>query len=293
MLDVADILLLKTVTEAGSINKAADKLYMSQPTLSKRISRLEQVLNVELFYRHSAGMKPTEATIYLIDNGEQIRAKLDSMCRHIELLSNLEGGSLNIGVSSIVEQLFFPKVLMDFVEETRHVEISFQVMKPELLQGAVLSGAIDIAIGPFVEAQLSPELVVTKIKEEPLVFVVRAGHPLADKGHELTVSELNKFPGVGPGMNKGIAQFLSSHGIKVPLTITCDNYQIAKSVVMTSDHFTGGPRELFAKELARKELVVLETDTLVPWTAYCVTRPETLSTPTVKKFIEVLSQYID
>lgn len=73
MLDVSDIKLLQKVTELGSINKAADELYMSQPTLSKRISRLEQTLNVKLFFRHSSGMQPTDVTNYLI--------KTDSWCR--------------------------------------------------------------------------------------------------------------------------------------------------------------------------------------------------------------------
>lgn len=215
MLDVSDIHILNTITETGSINKAAEKLFMSQPTLSKRVTRLEQVLKVELFHRHSTGMKPTEITNYLINNGKQIQSKLDAMCRHVELLSNLEGGTLNIGVSPIIEQLFFPKVLMDFVEDSKNVEITFQVELPDKLQQGVIDGEIDIAIGPFAPSELAHELVVTEVKDDFLIFVVRAGHPVSLLDGTVHTSKLNDYPSIGPAMNKPI--------------------------VMMSDHFTAGP----------------------------------------------------
>lgn len=53
MLDSSDITIVATIAELGSISKAADKLNMSQPTLSKGLTRLEQVLAIDLFHRHS------------------------------------------------------------------------------------------------------------------------------------------------------------------------------------------------------------------------------------------------
>ena len=266
---------------------------MSQPTLSKRITRLEQLLKVELFHRQSTGMKPTSVTEYLIDNGEQIRAKLDAMCRHVELLSNLEGGKINIGVSPVVEQLLFPKVLMDFVEESKNVEISFEVDLPEKLPQLVLNGSIDIGIGPAFPETLSSELMIREIKSAEVVFVVRAEHPLSKVKGTLPVSVLHDYPGIGPGMNKALLDYFKDNDVALPLNITCDNYQIAKSIVLMSDYFTGGPAELFAKELAKGELVQLDIDVEIPWKAYCITRPETNYAPSVKKFVEILEQYSD
>ena len=62
---------------------------------------------------------------------------------------------------------------------------------------------------------------------------------------------------------------------------------------MMSDHITGGPAELFSKEVANGDLIVLQTEKRVPWKAYCMTRPETMYTPTVKRFLELLNQYAD
>ncbi|WP_415894741.1 LysR family transcriptional regulator [Neptuniibacter sp. PT34_22] len=293
MLDVSDITLLKTVAEEGSISKAAEKLHMSQPTLSKKIARLEKVLKVELFHRQSTGMNPTAIASYLIESGEQLRAKLDTLCRHVELLSNLEGGTLKIGVSPIVEQLLFPKVLMDFVEESNNVEISFKVDLPQKIPSLVLNGEIDIGIGPALPQERASELVIRKVQSARIVFVVRDGHPLTESNGTLPTNELNNFPGIGPSVNKSMSEFLQENDVYLPFKITCDNYQIAKSIVMTSDYFTGGPRELFIKELDSGELVQLDIAEEIPWQSYCITRQETEYAPAVKKFIQILKQYSD
>lgn len=293
MLDVSDIHLLKTISETGSINKAAKLLYMSQPTLSKRISRLEQTLNVELFHRHSTGMQPTHIANYLISGGKQIQTKLDAMCRHVELLSNLEGGTLHIGVSPIAEQLFFPNVLLDFIEETNNVEISFKVEQPGKLHQSVQDGEIDIAIGPLTDDFPSNELVATKAKDADIVFIVRQDHPVLALPQPIPMSELRHYCGIGPVMNQPIQSLLIENGLRDCSKITCDNYQISKSVVMVSDYFTGGPEMLFANELSKGELVKVKTDSVIPWQSYIITRAESRYAPTVRKFIEVLQQYAD
>lgn len=291
MLDVSDIYLLKTITETGSINKSAELLCMSQPTLSKRVSRLEQVLRVELFHRQSTGMKPTSIAEYLIENGKQIQSKLDAMCRHVELLSALEGGTLHIGVSPVIEQLYFPKVLLDFVEETKDIEISFEVDRPETLKQRVLDGEIDIAVGPFDAGEISDDLVISEFKREEVITVVRPGHPLLNTPTPIAYKSLLDYQGIGPKMDNSMVQYLEEQGVSVLVKITCDNYRICKSVAMMSDYFTGGPSQLFKNELASGDLVSLQMDRPVVWHAFSLTRPESVHTPTVKKFLEILHGY--
>ena len=60
-----------------------------------------------------------------------------------------------------------------------------------------------------------------------------------------------------------------------------------------SDYFTGGPLPLFQKGIAKGELHIVDVQPKIPWRAYYVTRPESIYTPTVKKFLEVLEQYSD
>lgn len=293
MLDVSDIHLLKTIVESGSINKAAEKLFMSQPTLTKKLARLEQSLKVELFHRHSTGMTATDITHYLINQGQGIQRKLDHMVRHVELLSNLEGGSINIGVSPIIEQLYFPKVLLDLVEETKNVQVSFKVESPDKLHQTLLDGEIDIAIGPISDQQALAELTAMKLTHADVIFVVRAGHPLTHRKTPIAFQELTRYSGIGPTLNQTLDIQIEENAPNAKLQVVCDNYRISKSVVLSSDYFTGGPKQLFEKEISSGELVIITVDISIPWQAYAYTRPETAQTPVISKLLSILDRYVD
>lgn len=293
MLDVSDIHLIQTVADVGSINKAADKLYMSQPTLSKRIGRLEKSLKVELFYRHNTGMKATPIAQYLIDNGQQVQTRLNAMCRHIERLSNLEGGSLNVGLGPVVEQLYFPEVLLAFIEQTNDVQLSLKVESSSKLLTMLEDGDIDLAIGPFSPSELPKGLTYTPVQSAPIIFVANPNHPLISGKQKLTLSMLKQYPIIAPSISAGLSKYFDLAELTPMLRIACDNYNISKAVAKSSDYITGGPASLFHRELDSKQLLKINVDIDIPWTSYCISKPEALTTPTVKKFIEVFNQHIN
>ncbi|MEM9103635.1 MAG: hypothetical protein AAGB12_15095 [Pseudomonadota bacterium] len=88
-------------------------------------------------------------------------------------------------------------------------------------------------------------------------------------------------------------QFLEQKSLPTKMQITCDNYHISRSVVMSSNFFTGGPKQLFTKALRSGDLVSVEVTEKIIWQAFCLTRPESVYTPTVKKFIDIVAQYTD
>lgn len=292
MLDVSDIYLIQMVAELGSINKAADKLYMSQPTLSKRISRLEKTLNIELFHRHNTGMKATPVAHYLIDNGQQVQARLNAMCRHVERLSNLEGGSLNVGLGPVIEQLYFPDVLLDFINQTNKVQLSLKVESSSVLLSMIQDGHLDIAIGPFVYDEIPKELVISPVQSAPIIFVARPQHPILQTDTIHPLSALRDYSIIAPSISAGLSKFFDLEDLNPLLQISCDNYNISKSIAKSSDYITGGPASLFSNELAAGELVKISTQIEIPWTSYCISKPEALHTPTVKKFIDIFNQHI-
>ncbi|MCG9681599.1 LysR family transcriptional regulator [Vibrio sp. Isolate23] len=287
MLDVSDIKLLQKVTELGSINKAADELYMSQPTLSKRISRLEQTLNVKLFFRHSSGMQPTDVTNYLIKNGQLVQAKLDSMCRHVERLASLEGGKLNIGVGPLIEQLYFPKLLLDFVEQTSQVKTLLKTANASELLTMTMDGHLDVAVGPFNIDDLPNELISAPVQGAPIAFVARPEHPLfSDK--KLNWDKLKQYPVITPDAGNTLKSYHSSQFNSDSVQITCDNYTTSKSLVKTSDFLTAGPRLLFSREIQEQQLAEIPLESNIYWQSSWIARREAVYTPTVNKFIKIL-----
>lgn len=291
MIDVSDINLIKTIADVGSINKAADKLYMSQPTLSKRISRLEQVLKIELFHRHSGGMIATEAANYLISNSQSIQSQLDAMRRHVERLADLQTGSLNIGIGPVIEQILFPETLIALVNQTANLRISFQTENPERLLELVEDGSVDLAIGPFQIKSLPEDFLAFPVISDQIIFVASPEHPIFNTTAVHSFDDLLQYDSITPPVSQSIIDEMGPQRFAEFPLITCNNYAISKSMALKSNYITAGPAALFAEELEDKTLKAIAIDFEMNWTSYCVIRPEAIHIPVVKKCIDIIKSY--
>lgn len=290
MMDVSDIKLIKKVAELGSINKAADELFMSQPTLSKRISRLEQNLNVKLFYRHSSGMQPTEVADYLIQNGQLVQAKLDSMVRHVERLASLEGGTLNVGVGPIIEQLYYPDVLLAFVKATNNIQMQLKTANSNALLKMIIDGHIDIAVGPFNKEALPDDLVCAPLQGAPVIFAAKPSHPLIGQSN-LNWNDIMAYPKICPRAEQSTTIPGKHKSLIGSLRIACDNYTTAISLVQNSDFITAGPRLLFQQQINDGTLAEIPFDADIHWQSSWIAKREAVYTPAVEKFIELLQTH--
>ena len=97
-MDIRDIELIEAVHRTGSLSKACGELSISQPTLSKRLARLERNLGAELFFRYSTGLVATPVADYVLAQSHQARSQLRDIKRHVELMTSLDSGELRLGV---------------------------------------------------------------------------------------------------------------------------------------------------------------------------------------------------
>ena len=190
MIDVSDIHMIQVITELGSINKAAEALNLSQSTLSKKVSRLEHNIKLELFNRDHIGMVPTEAAKYLLAEATELRAQLSAIERQLALRANHVGGTVNIGVGPIIEQFILPKVLLDFAEQDYKFKISAIAVSADSLLEQLNTGAIDIAVGPFIQDEVPQDFDVRLTTNESfsrcgetLSSIIRAKTSVAGRCH--------------------------------------------------------------------------------------------------------------
>ena len=293
MIDISDIYMIQVISEAGSINKAAELLSVSQPTLSKKVSRLEQKIKMDLFYRDSAGMIPTETARLLMRKGEDLKSQLTVIERELELMANMVGGTVRIGVGPIIEQDILPKVLLDFAEQKYNFKVSVVTMSAEGLLDALKKSQIDLAVGPFAANELPHELISPYMNYDKLVVAVRKAHPLT-KRKTISLEELLDYSLIAPNIPKSLGSQVTQvlAGRKFDPIIVCDNYQMAKTIVANSDYVTAGPEALFRKEFASGELVKLDFQSEVFWQCRCVLKPENLLIPVIKEVVKLFSQYM-
>jgi len=99
---------------AGDLHfrKAAERLYLSQPALSRQIKQLEDILGVELFHRHNRKVQLTEVGQYLKGELTKNLINLNHTISHAQLLSDGKGGNLKFGYVGSAMQQIIPRILL-------------------------------------------------------------------------------------------------------------------------------------------------------------------------------------
>lgn len=135
-----------TVARCNNISGAARALYISQPAISKAISRLEQNLNTTLFLRSSRGVKLTEAGEILYRQVESAFLAISQGEQQLKKMQELGIGHLSIGVSSTLCKYVLLPYLRTFTEENPHIQISIACQSTYQTVQEMENGSVDIGL---------------------------------------------------------------------------------------------------------------------------------------------------
>lgn len=116
--------IFHTVAQKGNISYAAKELYISQPAISKAISKLEENLGITLFYRSSRGVTLTEAGKLLYEHTKKAFDALEEGEERIHKISELGIGQIRIGVSTTLCKYILIPYLKGFIEAYPHIKIT-------------------------------------------------------------------------------------------------------------------------------------------------------------------------
>ncbi len=152
-MDSGILKIFKAVADEGSVSKAAKKLYCVQSNVTTRVRRLEDELDVKLFYRKKRGMKLTPSGQTLLGYANRILSLLHEADRAVKDTEMVKG-ALNIGTLDSTAAARLPSVLMRFRHEYPEVELSIKTGSSDLFTQMVLDYELDGAfVGYRVENQ--------------------------------------------------------------------------------------------------------------------------------------------
>ncbi len=114
------------VAKAGNISRAAKELYISQPAISKSISKLEDSLNTVLFTRNSRGVQLTEEGQVLFEHTRSAFAELLKGEQELRRIREFNLGHIRIGVSNTLCRFIMVKYLKGFIEQYPHIKITIE-----------------------------------------------------------------------------------------------------------------------------------------------------------------------
>lgn len=179
------------VAEELSIGKAATRLHISQPPLTRQIQQLEAELGAQLFLRTPRGVKLTPAGEYLLRDALNIQSLLDLAVERTHDAGHGRLGRMEIGIfgSGIFEVI--PKLLHAFRAKHPDVQINLHTMSKkdqiEALQQRRINAGFNRMLTPH--PNISSELVAT----EKILVAINKDHPLAKKS-SINVKDLDGLP---------------------------------------------------------------------------------------------------
>lgn len=157
------------VALSRNISAAAKELYISQPAISKAISRLEQSLNTQLFIRNSRGVTLTPEGEVLFEQIQNAFRCIQAGEEKLKLATELGIGHLSIGVSTTLCKNVLLPFLKTFVKNNPHIKVSISCIPSIEAIGALENGLIDIGLVRY--PQTKTDLLYVPVTEIHDTFV--------------------------------------------------------------------------------------------------------------------------
>jgi DNA-binding transcriptional LysR family regulator len=174
--------ILKAVATEKNFTKAAEVLYLSQPSLSKQIKTLEKNLDIILINRESNRISLTENGKVFLQYSERILALCEESCRALIDLKNGDRGSLTVGASQTVGTYLMPRILALFAQNYPQIDLKVQVNSTPIIVDNLLKRKIDIAlVGGEIPNKLKKNLTIQNFVEDEISLIISTSHPFAKK----------------------------------------------------------------------------------------------------------------
>ena len=202
--------ILKAVATEKNFTKAAELLYLSQPSLSKQIKVLEQNLGITILNRENKKISLTENGTVFLQYAERILALCEESCRAIIDLKNGDRGNLTVGASQTTGTYLMPRVLALFAQTYPQINLNVQVSSTRIIAKNLRNREIDIAVvGGKIPEELEKTLEIEDFVEDEFSLIIPKSHPFAKK-KKITKKDLYHLNFITLNSNSTIRKFIDT-----------------------------------------------------------------------------------
>jgi DNA-binding transcriptional LysR family regulator len=179
-MDLSQLEMLVATVEAGGVQKAAERVYRTQPAVSMALRKLEQELGAPLFDRTNRGayvLTPTGESLYA--SAKRILRLRDEALAEIRDLQQLQTGRIRIGANESTFSYLLPKFIHAFRQKFPAIMIDAYRQNSAGLIQDMKDGSVDVAL-----VSISPEdkhIEAFPVKDDELVLIVNPQHPFANR----------------------------------------------------------------------------------------------------------------
>lgn len=185
--DLKHLATFIAVAEELNFHRAAERLAMAQPAVSRIVLELEDRLGVKLLERTTRKVRLTESGRYLLEEAQEILGRIEAAENTTRLLASGTKAVLRVGYTTITGHSVMPDITREFRQTNPDVRVELSYMTSPMQRDKILQDEIDLGLidGPFQSSEIESRLVA----RHKLWALLPPRHPLTAKTH-LTIEDL-------------------------------------------------------------------------------------------------------
>ncbi|SHH09662.1 DNA-binding transcriptional regulator, LysR family [Anaerosphaera aminiphila DSM 21120] len=221
-----------TVAKYQSFTKAAEKLYVSQPTISQTITNVEKKLNVKLFDRSCFPIKLTYSGERYVEIAKEIISLKDNLLKELSDINNGEQGKIRLGTPTERAAHVIPLVIGDFKREYPKYEVVVIENSSKNLRKMLVEKEVDILLLPQKEQEIDLDIEDEFIYEEKLLLAAKKGlvkseDLIGNYKNVFPVKNINKYP---------LIMLKKGHAMRLTLDVLLKDIKDQKIYMETDSH---------------------------------------------------------
>lgn len=258
-----------TVAKCGSLTKAAEELYISQPAVSQSIKQLENQLGVRLFNRTHRGMElSAQGGKMIFPEVERALALLNEAENRVAEMQGTATGLIRIGASDTIFEYFLADKIVDFHEKFPAVKIELMAdFTPDTIE-KLKANRCDVAFVNLpieVDSELTLHGNCMRLND---IFIVGEKYKDLANGGTVSLSKLKEYPIIMMDKNtvarRALDNFLGAHGVDLQPSIEVGSWDLMKRLVLRGMGVGVIPREYAMRRLGIEEIFEVKTDPALP-----------------------------
>jgi DNA-binding transcriptional LysR family regulator len=244
----------------GSFTRAAEELFITQPTVSSQIKQLSKAVGLPLFEQIGKRLYLTEVGEELLITCQDIFQRLDNFEMKVADFKGTKQGCLRLAVITTAKY-FIPRILGAFCQQYPGVDVSLKVTNHEQIQARMQNNEDDL----YIVSQPPEEVELTHqpFLENPLVVIARYDHPLASL-KSVPLIKLNQEAFImrekGSGTRQAVEKLFAEHNIRVQVRLELGSNEAIKQAIIGGLGISVLSEHTLISEGIHSHLVVLNVE---------------------------------
>lgn len=249
---------LIALAEEGSFARAAERVHLSQPALSRSIQALEDEVGMKLFDRATRGVAMTAAGRLLAERARRVLFETRCLFRDVELLRTHEIGEVHIGLGPYAAVILLPDLLVEFSRRFPKIKVSIELGDGDSLLAKLRSEQIDFLVTDRRVPPVTPDVTLQRLPRHEGAWFARPDHPLVVRG-AVPLAALREFSLVSvslPAFMKDALHRLLKYRAheQIPVQVECNDVAVLKEVVAQTDAVLFATASAVRRDLAAGRL---------------------------------------